>query len=105
MARRATECQHGFSTRPTTVGTSSPVSSCAALSVPSHLISGAAWELDEVVEVSVADHLPQFRHCPVGVVARAVDEERLAVMTERHVAAAFLPVPEKRGAPGEVGMR
>src|SRR5450631_88980 len=47
---------------------SSSVSSGAALSRPSYL--SGAWELDEVVEVSVADRLPQLRHCAVGVVAR-----------------------------------
>src|ERR1700749_2145611 len=51
------------------------------------LVRGAR-ELDEVVEVPVADGLPQFRHGAVGVVARAVDVERLAVLAERHVAAA-----------------
>jgi hypothetical protein len=45
----------------------------------------------------------QLRHDAVGVVARAVDVERLAVLAKRHIAAACLPVPEKRGALGEGG--
>src|SRR6266516_4101695 len=85
---------HGRTTGPVVSASSDPP-------VPS---SKRAWELDEVVEVPVAGRLTQLRHGAIGVVVRAVDVERLAVMAERHIAAARFPVPEKRGALGEVGM-